>query len=65
MTTMLNEEGYTFMELEKEIFRMVCEWGQRFTKSFLEEYDAYLRDNRDKEAYRNKGLKTTLNWMLR
>ena len=27
MSTMLNEEGYTFKELEKEIFRMVCEWG--------------------------------------
>ena len=28
MSTMLNEEGYSFKELEKEIFRMVCEWGQ-------------------------------------
>lgn len=59
MSTMLNDEGYSFKELEQEIFRMVCEWGQVFTGTFLEEYDTYLMNNRDKEAYRNKGLKTT------
>ena len=59
MSTMLNDEGYSFKELEQEIFRMVCEWGQVFTRTFLEEYDTYLMNNRDKEAYRNKGLKTT------
>lgn len=59
MSTMLNEEGYSFKELEQEIVRMVCEWGQVFTRTFLEEYDTYLMNNRDKEAYRNKGLKTT------
>lgn len=59
MLTMLNEEGYTFKEIEQEIFKMVCEWGQVFTRTFLEEYDTYLMNTRDKEAYRNKGLKTT------
>ena len=59
MLTMLNEDGYTFKEIEQEIFRMVCEWGQAFTKTFLEEYDTYLMNTRDKEAYRNKGLKKT------
>ena len=59
MSIMLNEEGYTFKELEQEIFKMICEWGQIFTRTFLEEYDTYLMDNRDKDAYRNKGLKTT------
>ena len=33
--------------------------GQVFTRTFLEEYDTYLMNNRDKEAYRNKGLRTT------
>ena len=42
MSTMLNDEGYSFKELEQEIFRMVCEWGQVFTRTFLEEYDTYL-----------------------
>ena len=36
MNIMLNEEGLTFKEIEEEIFRMVCEWGQSFAKDFLE-----------------------------
>lgn len=59
MITMLNEEGLTFKEIEEEIFKMVCEWGQSFAKDFLERYDEFLMKNRDKEAYRNKGLRET------
>lgn len=59
MNIMLNEEGLTFKEIEEEIFRMVCEWGQSFAKDFLERYDEFLMKNRDKEAYRNKGLRET------
>ena len=36
---------------------MVCEWGQSFARDFLEKYDEFLMKNRDKEAYRNKGLR--------
>ena len=56
---MLNEESLTFKEIEEEIFRMVSEWGQSFAKDFLERYDEFLMKNRDKEAYRNKGLRET------
>ena len=59
MITMLNEEGLTFKEIEEKIFRMVCEWGQSFARDFLEKYDEFLMKNRDKEAYRNKGLRET------
>lgn len=59
MIIMLNEEGLTFKEIEEEIFKMVCEWGQSFAREFLERYDQYLMENRDKDAYRNKGLRET------
>lgn len=59
MITMLNEEGLTFKEIEEEIFKMVCEWGQSFARELLERYDQYLMENRDKKAYRNKGLRET------
>lgn len=61
MNTMLNEKGFTFKDLEKKIFDMVCKAGQEFTREFLELYDEYLMENRDKSAYRNKGgRKTTI-----
>lgn len=59
MITMLNEEGLTFKEIEEEIFKMVCKWGQSFARDFLEKYDEFLMNNRDKNAYRNKGLRET------
>lgn len=59
MNTMINEERITFKEFEQKTFRMICQWGQEFTKEFLEKYDLYLMENRDKKAYRHKGLKRT------
>ena len=59
MNTMLVEEGINFKEFEQKTFKMICEWGQQFTKEFLEKYDKYLMDTRDKKAYRHKGLKKT------
>ena len=38
---------------------MICKLGQEYTRDFLERYDTYLMENRDKEAYRNKGKRTT------
>ena len=40
-------------------FEMICKLGQEYTRDFLERYDTYLMENRDKEAYRNKGKRTT------
>lgn len=56
---MLNENGLTFKDFEKKTFEMLCQLGQEYTRDFLERYDAYLMENRDKEAYRNKGKRTT------
>ena len=56
---MLNENGLTFKDFEKKTFEMICKLGQEYTRDFLERYDTYLMENRDKEAYRNKGKRTT------
>lgn len=56
---MINENGLTFKDFEKKTFEMICKLGQEYTRDFLERYDTYLMENRDKEAYRNKGKRTT------
>ncbi len=59
MDSIIKENGITFKELEQKIFSFVCEEGRNYTKQILEMYDSYLRDNRDKKVYRNKGLRET------
>ena len=59
MNTTLNENGLTFKDFEKKTFKMICKAGQEYTREFLESYDEYLMDHRDKEAYRNKGKRKT------
>ena len=56
---MLNENGLTFKDFEIKTFEMICRLGREYTKDFLERYDAYLMENRDKQAYRNKGKRKT------
>lgn len=56
---MLNENGLTFKDFEEKTFKMICKFGQEYTRDFLERYDTYLMENRDKKAYRNKGKKKT------
>lgn len=56
---MLNENGLTFKDFEKKTFEMICKLGQEYTRDFLERYDTYLMENRDKDAYRNKGKRKT------
>ena len=56
---MLNENGLTSKDFEKKTFEMICRLGQEYTRDFLEHYDTYLMENRDKGAYRNKGRKKT------
>jgi len=56
---MLNENGLTFKDFEAKTFEMICKLGQEYTRDFLERYDTYLMENRDKEAYRNKGKRRT------
>lgn len=59
MNTMLNDTGLTFKDFEVKTFEMICKVGQEYTRDFLERYDSYLMENRDKEAYRNKGKRRT------
>ena len=56
---MLNENGLTFKDFEVKTFEMICKLGQEYTREFLERYDTYLMENRDKGAYRNKGKRKT------
>lgn len=56
---MLNENGLTFKDFEVKTFEMICKLGQEYTRDFLERYDTYLMENRDKDAYRNKGKRKT------
>lgn len=59
MHSMIKENGVTFKELEKNIFKWVCEIGQNFTREFLERYDQMLMKKRDRKKYRHKGLRQT------
>lgn len=59
MNTTLNENGLTFKDFEKKTFKMICKAGQEYTREFLESYDEYLMEHRDKDAYRNKGKRKT------
>ncbi len=59
MNTMVTDNGLTFKDFEKKTFEMVCKYGQEYTRQFLEGYDNYLMENRDKVAYRNKGMRKT------
>lgn len=56
---MLNENGLTFKDFEVKTFEMICKLGKEYTRDFLERYDTYLMENRDKDAYRNKGKRKT------
>ncbi len=59
MDTIIKENGITFKELEKNIFQWICETGRNYTRDFLEKYDSYLMNHRDRAVYRHKGLKRT------
>ena len=59
MDSMIKEKGITFKELEENLFRSIMEQGQKAMRGFLEEYDKYLADTRDKSLYRDKGNRKT------
>ena len=46
-----------FRELEKRIFKIVCELGCNILKDILENQDKELMENRDKKEYRHKGYR--------
>lgn len=50
-------EKVTFCELEKRIFRAVCDLGCMILQQILENQDKIIMKNRDSKEYRNKGKK--------
>jgi len=55
----LNENGLTFKELEKRIYRATCDQSCEVMKQIFEGLDEMLMKTRDSKVYRNKGLKQT------
>lgn len=46
-----------FNELEKKIYKFVCNLGCNLIKEIIEKYDEKLRETRDKKKFRNRGLR--------
>lgn len=53
----LNDNGFTFKELEKRIYKYACDEACNALKSILESLDEKLLNERDSKVYRNKGRK--------
>ena len=54
------EKTMDFKSLEREIFTKCCEIGREMLKNTIEAYDAQLRTERDRKAYRHKGTRKTI-----
>ncbi len=52
------ENDVKFIELEKQIYKLVCELGCSILKQILENQDNELMIHRDKKEYRHKGYRT-------
>ena len=59
MTSIVEEKLVSFKELEKKVFKFVCELGCEILRIMLERYDEELAEERDKSVLRNKGRKET------
>ena len=57
MTSIVEEKLVSFKELEKKVFKFVCELGCEILRIMLERYDEELAEERDKSVLRNKGRK--------
>ena len=55
----LNENGLTFKELEKRIYKFACDEACKALSEVLESLDERLLRERDSKVYRNKGRKKT------
>lgn len=53
----LNDNGFTFKELEKRIYKYACDEACNALKSILESLDEKLLNERDTKVYLNKGRK--------
>lgn len=59
MNTIVKEKLVSFKELEKKVFKYVCELGCEITRMLLETYDRELAASRDSKQYRDKGKRRT------
>lgn len=59
MENMLSEKGIDFNALEKEIFRIGCEFAVDLMSQVLKQLDKHLESTRDKKKYRHKGRRLT------
>ena len=50
-------ENVNFNELEKRIYKLVCEFGCEIIKQILENQDKQIMQTRDKSEYRHKGYR--------
>ena len=55
----LNDNNFTFKDLEKKIYKYVCDEACNMMKEVLEVLDEKLLRERDTKVYRNKGRKQT------
>lgn len=53
----VTEDEVKFNDLEKKIFKFVCNFGCLILKLILESYDRKIMKARDKKKYRHKGLR--------
>ena len=53
----VTEEEVKFNDLEKKIFKFVCNFDCLILKLILESYDRKLMKTRDKKKHRHKGLR--------
>ncbi|MFA5529002.1 MAG: ISLre2 family transposase [Peptostreptococcales bacterium] len=61
----LSEKEINFNKLEKEIFKIGCEYAQRLMVNIFKMIDDELANNRDKRIFRHKGKrKTTLKTLM-
>ena len=59
MNPIVEEKLISFKALEQKVFAYVCELGREITRIMLEGYDAELAEARDRQAYRDKGVRST------
>lgn len=57
--TMLSKKELNFNDLEKEIFRIGCEYAAGLMSQLLGVMDGHLENDRDKKQYRHKGKRLT------
>lgn len=59
MESIVNEKLVSFKTLEQKVFGYVCGLGRESTRLILESYDAELAESRDRQGYRDKGVRRT------